>query len=162
MRIIAATDRDLAAEVEAGRFREDLYYRLDVDSVRLPPLRERRDDIPALTRFFLERLCAELGVPQPKLDAWDLDPLCSCDWPGNVRELRNVIKRWLLLGRRPGQCVGTGGTPAEGRADTEPGLSERNSVAQSPLRYRRYAAHNPASTDAVKKTDTTNLLRNRS
>ena len=93
---------------------------LDVDSVRLAPLRERRDDIPALTRFFLERLCAELGVPQPKLDAWDLDPLCSCDWPGNVRELRNVIKRWLLLGRRLGQCVGTGGTPAKGRADTEP------------------------------------------
>ena len=123
VRIIAATNKDLAAEVGAGRFREDLYFRLDVVSVRLPPLRERRDDIPALTRFFLDRLCAELGVTQPKLDAWDLDRLCSCDWPGNVRELRNVIERCLLLGRRLGQCVATGGTPAEGRADTEPDLS---------------------------------------
>ncbi len=123
VRIIAATNRDLAAEVDTGRFREDLYYRLDVVSVRLPPLRERRDDIPALTRFFLDRLCGELGMPQPKLDAWDLDRLCSYDWPGNVRELRNVIERCLLLGRRLGQCVTTGGTPAEGRVDTEPDLS---------------------------------------
>jgi two-component system NtrC family response regulator len=105
VRIIAATNRDLAAEVTAGRFREDLFYRLNVLSVRLPPLRERTEDIPSLTRFFLEHLSTELGLPAPGIDDWDLDQLCRYDWPGNVRELRNVIERCLLLGRRPGQCI---------------------------------------------------------
>jgi DNA-binding NtrC family response regulator len=105
VRIIAATNRDLAAEVQAGRFREDLFYRLNVVSVRLPALRERRDDIPGLTDFFLRRLAAELGVPNPGVDPWDIAQLQGYDWPGNVRELRNVIERSLLLGRPPGQCI---------------------------------------------------------
>ena len=105
VRIIAATNRDLMAEVAEGRFRQDLFYRLNVLAVRLPPLRERQDDIPSLTQFFLERLSAELGLPPPECDVRDMEQLRRYDWPGNVRELRNVIERCLLLGKRPGRCI---------------------------------------------------------
>ncbi len=100
-RVVAATNRDLAAEVRAGRFREDLYYRINVVELRLPPLRERKGDIPPLTRYFLDALSAELGVPAPELTPWDLEQLVGYDWPGNIRELRNVIERSLLLGKPP-------------------------------------------------------------
>jgi len=105
VRIIAATNRDLAEEVEAGRFRADLFYRLNVVGVRLPTLRERTEDIQSLAHFFLDRLSTELGVTKQVCDPWDLEQLCSYHWPGNVRELRNVIERCLLLGLRPGQCI---------------------------------------------------------
>jgi DNA-binding NtrC family response regulator len=123
VRIIAATNRDLGAEVQAGRFREDLFYRLNVVAVRLPPLRERPEDIPNLARFFLERLSAELGVPQPEVDGWDMEQLRRYDWPGNVRELRNVIERCLLLGRRPGGCIAAETGSAAGSAAGEPDVS---------------------------------------
>jgi DNA-binding NtrC family response regulator len=105
VRIIAATNCDLGSEVAAGRFREDLFYRLNVVAVRLPPLRERPEDIPSLTRFFLDQLSNELGLPAPEVEHRDLDQLRRYGWPGNVRELRNVVERCLLLGRRPGQCI---------------------------------------------------------
>lgn len=98
-RVIAATNRDLAAEVLAGHFRKDLYYRINVVDLRLPPLRERRGDIPFLAGYFLNVLSAELGVPNAELSAWDLEQLLGYDWPGNCRELRNVIERSLLLGK---------------------------------------------------------------
>ncbi|MGB5733406.1 MAG: sigma-54 dependent transcriptional regulator [Thiohalocapsa sp.] len=119
VRIIAATNRDLGAEVQAGRFREDLFYRLNVVSVRLPALRERREDIPGLTDFFLNHLAPELGVPNPGIHPWDIAQLQGYDWPGNVRELRNVIERSLLLGRPPGQCI----TADNGAGATSPRLS---------------------------------------
>jgi two-component system NtrC family response regulator len=125
VRIIAATNRDLRDEVERGRFREDLFYRLNVLSVRLPPLRERGDDIPSLTAFFLDQLSRELGLSAPECDAWDLERMRRYDWPGNVRELRNVIERCLLLGMRPGRCIlplGEEG-PADTGADFPPDLS---------------------------------------
>ncbi len=112
VRIIAATNRDLAAEVRAGRFREDLYYRLNVLAIRMPSLRERREDIPLLAHHFLERLSAELGVPAPECDQSTLDSLGAYHWPGNVREFRNVIERCLLLGRTPSQCLTLPGTIA--------------------------------------------------
>lgn len=97
-RILAATNRDLAAEVERGRFRGDLYYRLNVVSLRLPVLRERREDIPLLARSIVERLAVELGYASPPA----IDPgadlvLSAHDWPGNVRELRNVIERAMMF-----------------------------------------------------------------
>ena len=98
-RVVAATNRDLAAEVLAGRFRKDLYYRINVVDIRLPPLRERKGDIPFLAGYFINVLSAELGVPQTDLSPWDLDQLTGYDWPGNCRELRNVIERSLLLGK---------------------------------------------------------------
>ena len=97
VRIMAATNADLAAEVAAGAFREDLYYRLNVITLELPPLRERGDDVVILTHHFLRRLCAQYGLPEPALGASARRTLLAHSWPGNVRELRNLIERTLLL-----------------------------------------------------------------
>ncbi len=99
VRIIAATNRDLKKAVAAGRFREDLYYRLHVFPVQVAPLRERPDDIPLLAKHFVERSTRELRCPQPRLTRAAIVQLQSYDWPGNVRELRNVIERAVILAR---------------------------------------------------------------
>lgn len=96
-RIIAATNRDLLREVAAGRFRGDLYYRIGALPVRLPPLRNRLEDIPQLVRFFLDDLSKELGVVAPKVSESALKALRNHSWPGNVRELRNVLQRALVF-----------------------------------------------------------------
>jgi DNA-binding NtrC family response regulator len=95
-RLIAATNRDLQAEVAAGRFRNDLYYRLNVVRLRMPPLRERMEDLPILAQEVLRPLCKELGRPVPKVSASAMKKLESYGWPGNVRELRNVLERAML------------------------------------------------------------------
>lgn len=105
VRIIAATNRDLAREVEAGNFRQDLYYRLNVLSIRMPSLRERKEDIDVLARHFLQTLSAELGVEPPSFGPAELSRLRAYHWPGNVRELKNVIERCLLLGSTPEHCL---------------------------------------------------------
>jgi transcriptional regulator with GAF, ATPase, and Fis domain len=97
VRIIAATNRDLKAAIADGRFREDLYYRLNVFPVPVPPLRERRDDIPALADHVIQRSAREFGRPAPRLSVDALAVLTAHRWPGNVRELQNVIERALLL-----------------------------------------------------------------
>src|SRR5665647_593096 len=97
VRIISATHKDLAAEVQTGRFRQDLYYRLNVIEIVLPPLRERRDDLPALCRFLLRRIAHESGVPAPTLSATLLDQLALQPLRGNVRELENLLHRALTL-----------------------------------------------------------------
>jgi len=96
VRVIATTNRDLAAEIAAGRFREDLYYRLNVVPLRVPALRERREDIPALARHFLGRSAEASGLPLRDLSEDALAVLQSYDWPGNVRQLRNLMD-WLLI-----------------------------------------------------------------
>ena len=96
-RVIGATNRFLEDEIEAGRFREDLYYRLNVVPIFLPPLRERVDDIPALASFFLERYCEENRRDPPQIPAAILDRLKQHDWPGNVRELENCVERAVVL-----------------------------------------------------------------
>jgi len=97
VRIICATHQSLAAMVEAGRFRRDLYYRLNVVELTMPPLRECRDDIPLLAGHILRRLAAQNGVPEAQLSAAALQELMSYDFPGNVRELENVLERALAL-----------------------------------------------------------------
>ena len=97
VRIVAATHRDLDALVREGRFREDLLYRLRVVPVEIPPLRERREDIPVLAEHFVARYAAELGTEARWLSEATLEHLASHDWPGNVRELENAIKRALVL-----------------------------------------------------------------
>ncbi len=104
-RIIAATNRDLKAEVGGGRFREDLYYRLNVVEVRVPPLRERVEDIPALARHFLRRLTEDVGLPLKRLSEDALQRLVRASWPGNVRQLENAIKSSALLSR--GTVIGS-------------------------------------------------------
>jgi DNA-binding NtrC family response regulator len=99
VRIVAATNRDLQKEVAAGRFREDLYYRLNVFPLKVAPLRERKEDIPLLAAHFVELLAKGLGPPKPRLTQAGLETLKSYDWPGNVRELRNVIERAVILAR---------------------------------------------------------------
>jgi DNA-binding NtrC family response regulator len=98
VRIIAATNRHLAAEVAAGRFRKDLYYRLQVVELTLPPLREHKEDIPQLVEHFMAELAPALGTARLAVDGAEMAFLCSYDWPGNVRELRNLIERSLILG----------------------------------------------------------------
>jgi DNA-binding NtrC family response regulator len=98
VRIMAATNRTLAAEVAAGRFRKDLYYRLQVVEIALPPLREHKEDIPALVAHFTAQLAPVLGVEPLALSPEEMAYLAQYDWPGNVRELRNLIERSLILG----------------------------------------------------------------
>jgi DNA-binding NtrC family response regulator len=97
VRVVAATHRDLAAMVADGRFREDLYFRLNVVPVEVPPLRERLEDLPALAEHFVQRLARELGRPTLRLHPGALTALARHRWPGNVRELRNVLERAVLL-----------------------------------------------------------------
>jgi two-component system nitrogen regulation response regulator NtrX len=97
VRILSATSRNLAEEIAGGRFREDLYYRLNVVPVRLPPLRERREDIPELVAHFLARFAAERRIPTPTLSSDAMAALQAHDWPGNVRQLRNIIERTIIL-----------------------------------------------------------------
>jgi len=99
VRIVAATNVDLPGAVEAGRFREDLYYRLNVAQVTLPPLREIRGDIEMLARHFVRKAADYFGKPVPELDTDSIERLRSYDWPGNVRELRNVIERALIFSK---------------------------------------------------------------
>ncbi|MFT4622002.1 MAG: DNA-binding NtrC family response regulator [Myxococcota bacterium] len=101
VRIVAATNVNLGAAVKDGRFREDLFYRLDVFPIRLPPLRERREDIPLLMRHFLDELAEEYGLEAPLVSADAIAAILGYAWPGNVRQLRSMCERWVIT--RSGQ-----------------------------------------------------------
>ncbi|MGB0848962.1 MAG: sigma-54-dependent transcriptional regulator [Thiolinea sp.] len=105
VRILAATNRNLADEVKQGNFREDLFYRLNVLSIRMPPLRERIGDIELLARHFADKLAVDLGVERRGFSKQEIQRLNEYRWPGNVRELKNVIERSLLLNIQPSQCL---------------------------------------------------------
>jgi transcriptional regulator with GAF, ATPase, and Fis domain len=150
LRVIAATRKDLRSEVEKGKFREDLFFRINVVPITAPPLRERREDVALLVDHFLARL-APAGEPVPVLGEATRAALLAHDWPGNVRELRNVIERALALGSDPGALVaplGEARLSAGGRATTgvgvdgfdfEAGLSFRDTKERwNELFERRY------------------------
>jgi len=99
VRILAATNRDLEKALSEGRFREDLYYRLKVVTIWLPPLRERSSDIPLLAEYFMSRYASEMGMPNPGLTRESLSILEHYPWPGNVRELANTIQKALIFNR---------------------------------------------------------------
>ena len=101
VRVIAATNSDLPALVEQGNFREDLYYRLDVLNIKLPPLRERIEDLPALIHHFREKLSGRIGKPSPEIGADVLDAMRRYRWPGNVRELENTLEQLFILTDAP-------------------------------------------------------------
>jgi DNA-binding NtrC family response regulator len=101
VRIIAATNVDLRQHVKEGKFREDLFYRLNVISIELPPLRQRKNDIPMLVEYFIDKFAKENGRPPLSVMPESLRPLLDYDWPGNVRELENVIERAVVLATGP-------------------------------------------------------------
>jgi two-component system, NtrC family, response regulator HydG len=98
-RAVAATNKNLETLVKAGTFRPDLYYRLHVFCIELPPLRERREDIPLLVNHFLNKFCLATSRPVPAISQEALEVLIRHDWPGNVRELENAVERALVVGR---------------------------------------------------------------
>ncbi|MBN1540783.1 sigma-54-dependent Fis family transcriptional regulator [candidate division KSB1 bacterium] len=100
VRIIVATNKNLEVEVEKGNFREDLYYRLNVIPVHLPPLRERREDIPLLAHHFIKKFAREIGKETPALSKEALDNLAAYAWPGNIRELENIVERTIALSNK--------------------------------------------------------------
>jgi DNA-binding NtrC family response regulator len=118
VRVIAATNRDLEAEVREGRFRSDLYYRLNVVPILLPALRERRDDIPLLADEYIRRYSDSFRVAPKRLASDALEELVRYDWPGNVRELQNVIERCFALGS--GDTIDRDALPGHLRAVTDP------------------------------------------
>lgn len=124
VRIVAATNRDLRAEVAAGRFREDLYYRLNVFPLEVAPLRERLEDIPLLARHFVTLATKEMNCPPARLTPAGLASLQNYDWPGNIRELRNVIERAVIMARGGAlefDLPGATTSPAIPTPPTEPG-----------------------------------------
>jgi DNA-binding NtrC family response regulator len=131
VRLVCATNRDLEAEVKAGRFREDLYFRINVVTVRLPPLRDRPDDIPILVAHFLAKIARRDGRPQASLSREALDRLRQHRWPGNVRELENAIERAVALAKGvvlrsdlPFEVQGEALSAPSGIIDDRPPLAE--------------------------------------
>ena len=132
-RLIAATNRDLEKEVTDGRFREDLYYRLKVVTLRIPPLRERRADVPLLLEHYFEQLCAEHGKEPKTLTPEAMEVLVGYDWPGNVRQLRNVVETLVIF--HQGKVAGVEELPAELKAGGVAVRSEQPvQIAQGPPR----------------------------
>ena len=97
VRVIASTNKDLEKEIELGNFREDLYYRLNVIPFQIPPLRERKEDVPLLVRYFLEDFAQKYGKKVPTITHKALETLENHSWPGNVRELRNIMERLIIM-----------------------------------------------------------------
>ncbi|WP_018718807.1 sigma-54-dependent transcriptional regulator [Arhodomonas aquaeolei] len=117
IRLVAATHRDLEAMVADGTFREDLYFRIQVMEIRLPPLRERSEDIPALARFLLEKACRRLNRPPMRLSDDALGAIRNYQWPGNVRELENAIERAVILAESTALTADLLGLPVGGGGD---------------------------------------------
>jgi DNA-binding NtrC family response regulator len=121
VRIVAATNRDLQKAVRDGKFRDDLFYRLNVIPIVIPPLRQRREDVPLLVENFVERLAAEMKKRLDGVSADAMNALVAYDWPGNVRELRNVLERGAVVATGPIIQLGDLGLPSKGEAPPKPG-----------------------------------------
>ncbi|MGO9272674.1 MAG: sigma 54-interacting transcriptional regulator [Terriglobia bacterium] len=140
VRLVASTNRDLAEEVRAGRFRSDLYYRLNVFPIRVPPLRERREDIPQLVAHFAAKYGARFGRTIQRIDRRSMILLESCPWPGNVRELENVVERGVILSHNGRLRVAREALPAGAAAGVsmEAHLQTReNELIEAALRESR-------------------------
>jgi transcriptional regulator with GAF, ATPase, and Fis domain len=158
VRIIAATNRNLEAAVEGGRFREDLYYRINVVPLVLPPLRGRKEDVPALTQFFMQRFSSESKKNFTEISQEAMEALTSYDWPGNVRELANVIERAVVLGQPPTiqvEDLSPGIVGAEAEVDTR---STSPSYHESVDEYRREVIINALAQTRGNRAATARLL----
>jgi len=158
VRIIAATNRDLKTEVASGRFRDDLFYRLNVVPLELPPLRTRREDIPALVHHFMARLQAQTGRPTPRLRDEALDALRAYNWPGNVRELANICERLSIL--YPGLPVEARDVtrilphPSADQDESQRALHERLDEYERQLIFDALAAADGNVAEAARRLDT--------
>jgi formate hydrogenlyase transcriptional activator len=132
VRIIAASNRDLEKAVQEGRFRADLYYRLNVLPITVPPLRERRSDIPLLTPFFVERFARQFGKQINGVAQDTMELLSNYDWPGNIRELQNVIERAVVLSPSSILRLGRDLLPVTGEAAERDVTSASGVAAGSP------------------------------
>jgi two-component system nitrogen regulation response regulator NtrX len=135
VRVIAATNKDLTTEIAKGSFREDLYYRLNVLPFRVPPLRERVEDIPVLARTFVENFCAESGSKPKKIAPAAMKLLRAHTWPGNVRELRNLMERLVIM--CPDATIGAGSIPDTLRASLEKDADETSTLDDARRGFER-------------------------
>jgi transcriptional regulator with PAS, ATPase and Fis domain len=150
LRILAATNRDLQKAIAAGTFREDLFYRLNVFPIHIPPLRERKEDIPMLVEYFIDRFARKAGKNIRSIDKQSLELLESYSWPGNIRELQNVVERsvvlcdtdtlridnsWLSLGNSQLESTGSlaGKIQAQEKEFIEKALAETEGKVSGPL-----------------------------
>jgi two-component system nitrogen regulation response regulator NtrX len=140
LRVISSTTRDLAGEIAAGRFREELYHRLNVVPIEVPPLEDRREDIPELAQHFIAMFNAEQGLTLRELGEDAVAMLQTMSWPGNVRQLRNMIERVLILGDGTGPIEARDlPSPSEGQSDENGDMSLSGTIATMPLREAREA-----------------------
>jgi two-component system response regulator AtoC len=146
-RVVAATARDLEADVRAGRFREDLYYRINVVHIRLPPLAERPEDVPALIRTLLAAHAARMGASAPPIEPDAMQALLDYPWPGNVRELQNALERALVLAR--GGRIARDALPPH---VLRPVAAPRSDLEPRSLREREAAAASQAIRDALNRS----------
>jgi transcriptional regulator with GAF, ATPase, and Fis domain len=174
VRLIAATNRDLLGEAKAGRFRLDLYYRLSVFPIEMPPLRERFEDMRPLAEHFIKQSARRLGVPGPRLSKLHLQELQSYDWPGNVRELQNVVERAVILARGrhlqfdlpprvgPSGLFSDRTPPLEGEEDEELSLSElvvrERAIVSRALERSRWKIYGTDGAAALLKIKPTTLV----
>jgi transcriptional regulator with GAF, ATPase, and Fis domain len=142
VRVIAATNRDLLLDVKAGRFREDLYYRLTVFPLHIPPLRERRDDIPRLATHLVALAAKRLGTPPPRISEQQCERLQGYDWPGNVRELQNLLERAVILSRDGRLYLDPAWLPARSVDSRQPSQSATASEVVSDTEWRQRERQN--------------------
>jgi len=143
VRVIAATNRDLRAEAEAGRFRQDLYYRLSVFPIELPPLRKRAEDIPVLAEHFLDLATRRLGRPKPRLTLANVQQLQRYHWPGNVRELQHVIERAVIIADGARLAIELPAAPAAASPEAHPSpLRDHDDRVLTDAEVRRLEADN--------------------
>jgi formate hydrogenlyase transcriptional activator len=143
VRVIAATNRDLGREVNEGRFRMDLYYRLNVFPVHVPSLRERSDDIPVLVDYFAARLAGRMGKRIRHIDKGTLDAMLRYSWPGNIRELQNVIERGVILADSDVFRLEPGALHAEPRQEPAIFQGDAKSEIEAVLRETRGRVSGP-------------------
>ena len=158
VRIICATNKDLKAEVAKGNFRQDLYYRLNVISIKLPALRERPEDIPLQFNYFLEEMSSKMDMPVPRVQPEVMDYLISYDWPGNVRELQNVVERMINISN--GGIITVDHLPAE----VVQNYSAMNELPRNPrspgasINWQRH--HNKQMRQQIEKQEILRLIEN--
>ena len=150
VRVIAATNRDLSLMVREGKFRSDLFYRLNVFPVTMPPLRERQEDVHLLVMFFLEKFARKLGKPITQVAGETMSRLCAYSWPGNIRELQNIIERAVVLSKGPVLTV-------EGTAlfDSPRSDAPANNAFGTPVNHRRGRQSQAASHRSKKSSANT-------